>query len=102
MVDELRNAMAELDALGAAYRTLWNLIAIEPVRWRCDQYEEAEDPWVIAVMGERCIYYNEVEEGWGWGGFSSWGVISAYHWEQYEIPQVVVRTLHALSPAQSP
>lgn len=73
--------------------SLWERIRIAPELWSQEQYSIDDLFWVIAVMGNRCLYFNHVEKGWGWGGFQKWGKISEYHWEQFEIHHVVFQTL---------
>jgi hypothetical protein len=51
---------------------------------------------VIAILGTRCLYFNHVEGGWGWGHFSEWGRIADYHWQQDEVAHVVNQTLFAI------
>lgn len=64
---------------------LWKQIRVTPAQWTQFQYEDHVQFWVVAVMGQRCIYFNDVESGWGWGSFQTWGRIDEYHWEQLEI-----------------
>jgi len=75
---------------------LWERIRIEPNRWSQEQYSGGKQFWVIGVLGNRCLYFNEVEGGWGWGRYEQWGKISVYHWQQDEIHHVVFQTLFAI------
>ena len=52
--------------------------------------------WVIAVLGNRCLHFNHVEGGWGWGRFEQWGKISEYHWQDLDIHHVVLQPLFAI------
>jgi hypothetical protein len=93
-------AEAERD-LDASERRLWERIRIAPVRWEQRQYGDeanqySERFWVVAIMGTRCLYFNHVEGGWGWGRFAEWGSICEYHWQQDEIHHVVSQTLFAI------
>ncbi len=74
---------------GRAVR-LWERIRIPPCLWSQSQYQIDSAFWVIAVLGSRCLYFNHVEAGWGWGRYDEWGKISSYHWQQDEIYHVVV------------
>ena len=78
---EVVEAESALDDLGARYRRLWDRVSIKPQKWEQEQYPEFDSFWVVAVMGSRCLYFNYLEYGWGWGQFESWGQISEYHWE---------------------
>ena len=82
-------------------RRFWERIRVAPAEWRQAQYsplpaQPAEPFWVVAVMGTRCLYFNHVERGWGWGYFVVWGTVSTYHWQQGELAQVVAQTLFAI------
>ena len=42
----------------------WNLIKIEPQKWQEEKYgKEGGGFWVIAILGNEIIYYNDIEEG---------------------------------------
>ncbi len=75
---------------------LWERIRIAPDRWSQEQYPGGKQFWVIAVLGNRCLYFNEVEGGWGWGRYERWGMISGYHCQQNEIHHIVFQTLFAI------
>ena len=75
---------------------LWERMRIEPSRWNQEQYPGVGLFWVIAVIGNRCLYHNEVEGGWGWGRYEQWGKINAYHWQQDDIHHAVFQTLFAV------
>jgi hypothetical protein len=75
---------------------LWERIRIEPRRWSHNQYPDTVPFRVIGIIGNRCMYLNEVEGGWGWGRYDEWGRISQYHWQQDEIHHTVYQTLFAI------
>lgn len=89
---------AAADELRADERALrfWHRMHIPPQHWSHKQYPGAELFWVIALLGERCLYFNSVEGGWGWGRYKAHGNISEYHYQQDEIHQVVFQTLFAI------
>lgn len=93
---ELSAAAAALAQLGDRQARLWELLRISPSKWNQRQYEGTEGVWVVALMGSRCLYFNPVESGWGWGRFTSWGVIHGYHWQQDEIQHAIGQALCAL------
>jgi hypothetical protein len=77
-------------------RRLWEMVKVPPSLWTHSQYPGLGPVWVIAILGRRCLYFNFVEEGWGWGGYSSWGRVESYHWQQDEIYHAVFQTLLAI------
>ncbi len=78
-----------------AYRLLQRM-QITPELWTQEQYPGNELFWVIAIMGSRCLYYNHVEGGWGWGRYAQMGEVSEHHWQQLEIQHVVFQTIFAI------
>jgi hypothetical protein len=98
VAQEIAGAERDLDAKA---RRLWERIRIAPVLWKQRQYPDeanqySERFWVVAIMGTRCLYFNHVEGGWGWGRFAEWGNVAEYHWQQDEIQLVIVQTLFAI------
>lgn len=95
---EIAESEHQMDARSAR---LWDRLRIRPALWAQGQYRDESDQcgepfWVVAVMGTRCLYFNHVEGGWGWGRFSEWGKVSEYHWQQDEIHHTVHHTLFAI------
>lgn len=77
-----------------AFRT-WKRIRISPELWSQQQYPDIGPVWVVGVMGRRCLYFNGVEGGWGWGQDRKWGQVIDYHCQLDEIYQVVNQTVWA-------
>jgi hypothetical protein len=90
---EIKTAESALADLGDRELRLWKTLCISPAMWEHGQYPSVGSVWVVAVMGLRCLYYNQVEGGWGWGRFDSWGVVTEYHWQQDDIQHVIAQTL---------
>ena len=84
--DVVAQEVAEADFIisNSDFDTLktWLTSKIEPTQWKHKQYEFEEKFWVIATLKQSCLYFNFVEEGWGWGKFKDNGLIEKYHWEQ--------------------
>jgi len=83
-------------AFGERERRLWNQVRIGPSRWRQQQYLGISEVWVVGILGDRCLYLNEIEGGWGWGRYAEWGKIAKFHWQQDEIHHVIAQTLFAI------
>ncbi len=94
--EEITEAQSELHKLDERAMRLWERIQIAPEQWSQDQYVGTGPAWVIGILGNRCLYLNNVEGGWGWGRFAQWGKINGYHWEQLEIEHVVLQTMFAI------
>jgi hypothetical protein len=90
---EIAASECELDARSLR---LWERVRIAPAPWAQHQYPGGEPFWVVAILGNRCLYLNDVEGGWGWGRFSEWGFVGEYHWQQDDIHHAVGQTLFAI------
>ena len=90
---EIAGAEKALADLGRRELCLWEQVKIDPGRWQQNQYVGEGPVWVIAVMGHACLYFNEVEVGWGWGRFEAWGTVSEYHCQQDEIQHSIHQML---------
>jgi hypothetical protein len=70
------NALAEYDD---AVRAEWARIRIEPEKWRCSPWgDEGGGFWVVAVDGDRVLWFNDIEEGFNWSRYSTRGTIDEY------------------------
>ena len=93
MKQEIANAETALDDLGLRERRLWDRMCITPEKWAHEQYPNCDSFWVVAILGRRCLYFNFVEFGWGWGRFEKWGQIDEFHWNDLDISHVVAQTI---------
>ena len=77
-------ALVERVAQGVArmspsHRHLWEAIRIKPQRWQLHPYGDPGGGfWVVAIVGETVIWYNDVEEGFNRSCYSSYGQIEDY------------------------
>ena len=94
--EEILNAERELDQVGVRERRMWDRVSVDPEKWVEGHYGNIGPVWVVAVMGRRCLYFNPVEGGWGWGTFDTWGVINGYHWQADEIQHSIFQALFAI------
>lgn len=95
--DQVGAEIAECESgLDGRSLRLWERMRIAPLLWRQDQYPGETPFWVVAVLGYRCLYFNYVEGGWGWGRFTEWGRVSEYHCQQDELLHTVEQTLFAI------
>lgn len=95
--DEIKAAEHELVEPSGRAMLLWERIMVPASLWTSAQYTIDSTFWVIAIIGNRCLYFNFVEGGWGWGQYHEWGRIDNYHWQQDEIHHVVYQLLLAIN-----
>ena len=64
----------------------WNVISIKPEKWSEKNYgREGNGFWVVAIINEKIIWYNDIEDGFNVSSFSKYGVIDEYSAEQDEL-----------------
>ena len=93
VAEEIAKSERGLDARSLR---LWERVRIAPEPWTQHQYPGGQPFWVVAILGNRCLHFNDVEGGWGWGRFSEWGQVGESHCQQDEIHHVVEQTLFAI------
>ncbi len=93
-LDEVIHQIAEADSKisESDFDTLdtWLKSKIKPALWQHKQYKFDEKFWVVAILNRTCLYFNLVEEGWGWGKYTETGFIEYYHWEQDELYEAFI------------
>lgn len=40
---------------------LWERVRVAPCRWAQQQYPGGNSFWVVAILGTRCLYLNDLE-----------------------------------------
>jgi hypothetical protein len=94
---DIRTLIAEAEArMDARQRLLWQAIRIVPQRWDLHPWgDKGGGFWVVAVLGQRVVWYNDIEEGFNRSVFRSWGVIGEYVCDEDDL-EMVLRHIAAL------
>jgi hypothetical protein len=72
---------------------LWQRIRIRPVKWALPPWGDLGGGfWVVAVVGQECIWYNDIEDGFNVSRFEAFGRIADYWCSQAALHH----TMHAL------
>ena len=75
-------------------RRLWEVIKIDPVKWRENSYGEmGEGFWVVAIYGSTVIWFNDIEDGFNRSSWSSPGLIDEYWCNQDELQWTIQHVL---------
>src|SRR5687767_13762005 len=84
---ELRVLISEAEGrMEPAVEAFWNEIKIRPQKWQLPPWgDEGDGFWVVAIVGEKCVYYNDIEEGFNSSPFDELGVIGEYWCNQSEL-----------------
>jgi hypothetical protein len=73
---------------------LWSKISIAPEKWEeVEMGEEGEGFYVVAIMEDWIIWYNDIEDGYNLSKFKEHGHIQGYQVEQYELVHIVNRII---------
>ena len=79
---------------------VWKLLRTRPVRWRLSPWGDAGGGfWVVAVVGQECVWFNDIEGGFDISPFTDWGVISEYRCSQLELHHCMHRYLELFQQA---
>ncbi|TGK19024.1 hypothetical protein [Leptospira stimsonii] len=64
----------------------WNLIQIYPTKWQERSYgKEGGGFWVVAIIGEYVIWFNDIEDGFNISRYKEYGEIREYWCNQDEL-----------------
>lgn len=78
--------------LNEELKSFWDLIKIDPVKWKEEQYGDlGEGFWIVAICGNQVIWYNDIEEGFNISDYKIFGEIENYWCNQDELVHVVYR-----------
>ncbi|MDQ2800052.1 MAG: hypothetical protein M3Y13_10450 [Armatimonadota bacterium] len=67
-------------------KAFWDKINIVPQKWQLPPWgDEGGGFWVVALVGQDCIYFNDIEDGFNISRFETLGVIQEYVSEQTEL-----------------
>lgn len=89
----IATALADRDD---AVRTAWERIRIEPETWRCRPWGEF---WVVALEGDRALWFNDVEDGFNWSRYATRGTIDEYFANQTSFTEILEQIAQAQSEA---
>lgn len=70
-------------AMKPQVRNLWEKIKIPPQKWQQSPMGDLGGGfWVIALIGQTCIYYNDIEDGFNQSEYDQYGLIKDYYCNQ--------------------
>ena len=71
----------------------WEIIKITPIKWKENTYGKTGGGfWVVGLIGNEVIWYNDIEDGFNISTYSSFGVINQYSCNQDEL-HIVMKQL---------
>jgi len=67
-------------------RYVWDKIKIPMQKWQLSPWGDMGGGfWVVALIGQTCIYYNDIEEGFNSSEYESFGVLKTYGCNQTDL-----------------
>jgi hypothetical protein len=93
-LEELNDLIAtSVSKMNPVVRDLWDLVRLDrPVKWQLPPYgDEGGGFWVVAVFGQRVIWYNDIEDGFNVSHYSTFGVIDEYWCDNGELHYAIYR-----------
>ncbi len=78
--EEVASMIADgVAAMEPPARSLWSLIRIQPTKWQMSPWgDKGGGFWAVGLLGERVVWYNDIEEGFNISRYDVPGVISEY------------------------
>lgn len=76
---------------------LWEAIRIAPQKWQQNPYgDQSGGFWVVGLIGQTVVWYNDIEDGFNRSRFSTFGTIDDYWCNQDELEVTLQYLLSAL------
>ncbi|MBN1009126.1 hypothetical protein [Amphritea pacifica] len=96
--EELRSDIEDaLDRMSLEQRKIWDVIKIEPKKWHQEPWgNEGGGFWVVALIGDRVIWYNDIEDGFNQSTYTEYGRINEYWCCQDELEWAVDNIINLL------
>jgi hypothetical protein len=76
---------------------LWNAIQVPPLKWALHPWGDLGGGfWVVAILGQTVVWYNDIEDGFNRSAYSSAGTIDEYWCNQDELQWTIGHVLREL------
>lgn len=97
-IEELQKDIdAGFSKMSTSERSLWQNLNIKPEKWVLTPWgDEGGGFWVVAIYGNTCIYYNDIEEGFNTSSYAEYGRIDKYFCDQDELQWVIHRLMESI------
>jgi hypothetical protein len=75
----------------------WDAIKVIPEKWTQDPFGNLTDGfWIVALIGNSVLWFNEIEEGFNRSAFHEYGVIDDYWCNQDELEICVQKVVNQI------
>jgi hypothetical protein len=79
---------------------LWELMRVHPiVKWQLSPWgDEGGGFWVVAIIGQQAVWYNDIEDGFNVSHYSTFGLLDEYWCSDEELRHVIYRLCDKILP----
>lgn len=78
-------------------RRIWGIIKIDPQKWSQEPYgNQGGGFWVVAIIGNTVIWFNDIEYGFNRSSFEKFGKIEEYYCNQDELEWQVQNVINQM------
>lgn len=100
LLDEVRCGEARLPP---ELLRLWAAIRVEFRKWRLHPWgDDGGGFWVVGVIGDYVLWYNDIEDGFNWSRYSLFGEIGEYWCNQDELNHSIYQLRQRLDGGRLP
>ena len=83
--------------MSVSQERLWEAIRIQPIKWLEPSYGGSGGGfWVVAIVGEMAIWYNDIEDGFNCSLYKISGTIGEYWCNQDNLEKTVQHVLNLI------
>ena len=95
---ELRDKMQSTEMeLRGEVGNFWELVKIPPEKWEEKTFgKEGGGFWVVGLIGNKALWYNDIEEGFNLSDYKKYGEIEGYFSNQDELSWAVTRLFNLI------
>jgi len=92
--DEINLAEARMDP---PQGRLWAAVRVQPEKWQLDPYGKLGGGfWVVALLGQTVVWYNDIEDGFNCSTYARHGVIGDYWCNQDDLEHAIQRLINVV------
>jgi hypothetical protein len=96
--EEINRAVREMTL---EQRRLWDIISVSPSKWMLPPWGDmGAGFWVVAILGNTVVWFNDIEDGFNRSRYSRFGVIDAYWCNQDHLQWTIQRVLDEIRTGQ--
>lgn len=84
-------------------RRLWAVVRVSPRKWKLTPWgDEGGGFWVVGIIGNTVLWYNDIEDGFNRSRYSALGTIDEYWCNQDELEWTVQFVLNEIRTGEPP